>query len=59
MVIVPSPCASAMVTALVELDRSTVNVSSVSSFTSPFTVTLIVCVSPAVPAKFSVPLAAT
>ena len=48
-----------MVTALVGLDRSTVNVSSVSSLVSPLTVTLIVWVSPAVPAKFSVPLAAT
>ena len=48
-----------MVTALVALERSTVNVSSVSSLTSPFTVTSIVCVSPALPVKFSVPLAAT
>ena len=59
MVIVPRPWASLIVTALVGFDRSTVNVSSVSSLVSPLTVTLIVCVSPALPVKFSVPLAAT
>ena len=48
-----------MVTRLVGLERSTVKVSSVSSLVSPLTVTLIVCVSPALPTKFSVPLVAT